>query len=162
MEIRYINDNDSLEDISAIYEASWKHFYKDIIPDSYLESIPKGRWANSINKEGYNNLLFTVNGKAVGTACFCRSRWDSFADYGEIVSIYFLPEYTRRGYGSMLLKKSVDELRQKGYEQILLWVLEDNTSARLFYEKNGFTANGEYLDDNIGGKPLKEIMYQLK
>ena len=31
--------------------------------------------------------------------------------------------------------------------------------ARRFYERNGFTANGDFLDDNIGGKDMREIMY---
>ena len=42
---------------------------------------------------------------------------------------------------------------------MLLWVLEENVNARRFYEHLGFTANGEVMNDNIGGKDLREIMY---
>ena len=159
MEIRYINQADDLFEISNIYENSWKFAYRGIVPQNYLDSIPKGRWANRINREGMNNLVLIENGVIIGTASFCESRWKQYADYGEIVSIYFLPDYMGKGYGNYLLKKCVDELKFLGYDKILLWVLEDNLRARRFYEKNGFICSDEYIDDNIGGKDLREVMY---
>ncbi len=159
MKIRYINSEDDPFEISNIYEKSWKYAYKDIIPQSYLDSIPTGQWANSIGKIGMNNLVLTENGLIIGTASFCKSRWEKYGDYGEIVSIYFLPEYIGKGYGSCLLNSCIDELNKIGFNKILLWVLEENHRARAFYEKNGFICSGDYLTDNIGGKDLKEVMY---
>jgi len=159
MEIRYINQADDLFEISNIYENSWKFAYSGIVPQNYLDSIPKGRWANRINREGMNNLVLIENGVIIGTASFCKSRWEQYNDYGEIVSIYFLPDYMGKGYGNYLLKKCVDELKSLGYDKMLLWVLEDNHRARRFYEKNGFICSDEYIDDNIGGKDLREVMY---
>ncbi len=159
MEIRYINQNDNLLEISNIYERSWKFAYKDIIPQNYLDSIPEGCWANSIAKEGMTNLVLIKNGIAIGTASFCKSRWKQYNDYGEIVSIYFLPDYMGKGYGTHLLKKCIEDLKALGYDKILLWVLEDNLRARKFYEKNGFVCSFVYLTDNIGGKELREVMY---
>ena len=162
MEIRYINQNDNLLEISNIYESSWKYAYKDIIPQDYLDSIPTGRWANSINKIEMNNLVVIENGLIIGTASFCKSRWEQYSNYGEIVSIYFLPAYMGKGYGKHLLKKCVEELNGLGYNNILLWVLENNQRARRFYEKNGFTCSGDFLNDNISGKELREIMYSYR
>ena len=95
----------------------------------------------------------------LGTASFCKSRWEEYSDYGEIVSIYFLPEYIGKGYGSLLLKRCVEELQQRGFDKMLLWVLEDNCRARSFYEKNGFLCAEVFLEDNIGGKDLREALY---
>lgn len=159
MEIRYINQNDVLFEISNIYEYSWKYAYKDIIPQDFLDSIPKGRWANSINREGMNNLVLIENGLVVGTASFCKSRWEKYIDFGEIVSIYFLPDYIGKGYGGYLLKRCIDELGKLGFTKLLLWVLEDNKKARRFYEKNGFNYTNEYINDCIGGKEIREVMY---
>ena len=159
MEIRYINQEDDLFEISNIYESSWKFAYKDIIPQDYLDSIPKGRWANSITKKGMNNLVLIENGIVLGTASFCESRWEKYSNYGEMVSIYFLPDYIGKGYGNHLLNKCMEELKSFGYSKLLLWVLEDNSRARRFYEKNGFISSDEYIDDNIGGKDLREVMY---
>ncbi len=159
MEIRYLNADDDLREISSIYEKSWKYAYKGIIPQDFLDSIPEGRWADRINKSGMKSLVLCENSETVGTVSFCRSRWEKFPDFGEIVSIYFLPEYIGKGYGKHLLKKCVDELNRQGFDNILLWVLEENRNARSFYEKNGFICTDNFLNDNIGGKELREVMY---
>lgn len=161
MEIRYITKDDNYLEISKIYESSWKYAYKDIIPQDYLANIPTGQWANSINKAGMNSLVLIENGRMAGTASFCKSRWEKYSDYGEIVSLYFLPDYIGKGYGKLLLNKCIEELKQCGFSKVLLWVLEDNHRARKFYEKNGFIYSGVLLDDNIGGKKVREVLYFL-
>lgn len=159
MEIRYLSADDDLLQVSRVYEQSWKHAYKDIIPQSYLDSIPEGRWAKSVSKPGMSSIVLIDNGTIVGTSGFCASRWEKFTGYGEIVSVYLLPEYTGKGYGRKLMETAMSELRKQGFDKLLLWVLEENTNARRFYEHLGFTNSGEVLDDNIGGKDLKELMY---
>lgn len=161
MEIRYVNKNDDPLEISNIYESSWKYAYKGIIPKDYLNSIPTGQWANSINKLGLNTLVLTEHERIIGTASFCKSRWEKYSDFGEVVSIYFLPDYIGKGYGSLLLKKCMEELKQRGFDKVLLWVLEDNHRARKFYEKFGFVYSEVFMDDNIGGKDVREVLYLL-
>ncbi|MCM1505844.1 MAG: GNAT family N-acetyltransferase [Ruminococcus flavefaciens] len=138
---------------------SWKSGYKGILPQDYLESIPVGRWAESVNRNGMHNLVAIENGHIIGTCGFCRSRWEKYSDYGEIVSVYFLPEYTGKGLGKCLLDRAVEELEKMGYKSIILWVLEENFKARRFYEKNGFIFSGEYMENIIGGKEVQEVMY---
>ena len=159
MEIRYLRPDDDLSAISNIYERSWKYAYKGMIPQDYLDSIPAGRWAGGITKAGLTNFVCLEDGMMVGTACICRSRWEAFSGYGEIVSIYFLPEYMGKGLGSHLLKRCISELMQLGFDRILLWVLEENARARRFYEKNGFVCSGTFREDTIGGETLREVMY---
>lgn len=161
MKIRHVTQHDNLLEISNIYESSWKYAYQNIIPQDYLDSIPTGRWANCIDKAGMNHLVMIKDGWMIGTASFCQSRWETYHDYGEIVSIYFLPEYMGQGYGKLLLDRCIEELKQCGFRKILLWVLEDNHRARRFYEKNGFINSKIFLNDNIGGKILREVLYVL-
>lgn len=160
MEIRYLVPGDDLFALSRVYELSWKHAYKGIVPQAYLDSIPEGRWAGSVTREGMRSLLLTDNGTVAGTCGFCKSRWTQHPDSGEIVSLYLIPEYMGRGFGTRLLERAISELRQSGFEEIILWVLEDNHRARRFYERNGFTCTEEYMEDSIGGKPLREVLYK--
>ena len=159
MEIRYICKTDSRKEISRIYEESWKCAYKGIIPQSYLDSIPEGRWAEKLDNPEWNTLVCTVDGKIIGTSSFCKSRFRQYEGFGEIISIYFLPEYIGKGYGAKLLEYAVSELEKLGYNKIFLWVLEDNTRAVNFYERFGFIRTTDILNDNIGGKSLNEICY---
>lgn len=110
MEIRYVTTMDNHLEISEVHEKSWKYAYKDIIPTDYLDSIPTGHWANSITKVGMHSLVITD--EIIGTASFCKSRWKQYDEYGEIVSIYFLPEYMGKGYGRYLLNSCIDELKK--------------------------------------------------
>jgi ribosomal protein S18 acetylase RimI-like enzyme len=159
MEIRQVNEHDDRLAISRVYEASWKSAYKDIIPQAYLDGIPEGRWAQIADHPAWRTLVMLDGGKIVGTASYCASRFADMDGYGEIVSLYLLPEYFGKGYGKRLLQAAVDGLTQMGYADVFLWVLEDNAKARRFYECFGFEAGGAYLDDDIGGKRLREIQY---
>ena len=159
MIIRHITEKDDYAAVSDIYEQSWRYAYKGIIPQDYLDSIPHGRWINGINAKGRTDIGAFEDDRIVGTASFCTSRWDKFPESGEIVSIYLLPEYIGRGIGACLLKKCIEELEWEGFRSVILWVLEENVHARLFYEKHGFTATSEIMEDNIGGRELNEIMY---
>lgn len=159
MLIRHIDENDDLMSIREIYEKSWKSAYKGIVPMDYMESVPKERWGGKFGQNGRTDLVADCGDKLVGTASYCPSRWEKFSSCGEIVTIYLLPEYIGRGIGSQLMNACIQELEFMGYTEILLWVLEENYRARRFYEKHGFILTDEVMDDNIGGKPLREIMY---
>lgn len=162
MEIRRLREEDDRNALSRIYEESWRFAYRGIIPRDYLDSIPKGQWAASADKPNISTLVLVADGEMVGTASFCLSRFEDMAGWGEIVSIYLLPDYMGKGLGKKLFAEAVRELEEMGFRDIFLWVLEENTNARRFYEKQGFVTNGKYLDDNIGGKSLREIQYVRK
>lgn len=162
MTIRMMTRYDNKLAISHVYEKSWKYAYKDIIPQSFLYSIPTGKWASNLDKNGRKTLIMLENNEIIGTSSFCKSRFPEFQGMGEIISIYLLPQYIGKGYGTNLLHAAISELKRLGYNEIFLWVLEENYSAIKFYEKNGFIKTDKFLDDNIGGKPLREIQYFYK
>lgn len=159
MEIRFVTEHDDLGAVSNVYEKSWKYAYKNIIPQSYLDGIPKGKWLQSLDNDTRHSLIMLDGDKVIGTSSFGASRFDDMDGYGEIISVYLLPEYIGKGCGKQLFQAAVDELKQMGYNDIFLWVLEENTRARRFYEKFGFKTNGKILNDNIGGRDLTEIQY---
>lgn len=68
MQIRHIAENDDRYAISHVYEESWKYAYKDIIPQSYLDSIPKGRWADAIDNPEMHSLIMLKDEKIIGTS----------------------------------------------------------------------------------------------
>ena len=159
IKIRKINQTDSREEISNIYEQSWKYAYKGIIPQDYLDSIPKGQWCKAFDNPERYTLVMLNDDKIIGTSSYCKSRFDDYKDWGEIISIYFLPEYMGKGYGKCLLERAVEELKTMGFKTVFLWVLEDNHTARHFYEKCEFKNSGNYKEDIIGSKLLRELQY---
>ena len=159
MEIRYLDASDNRNAISRIYEESWKSAYHGLIPQAYLDSIPEGRWVKTLDRPGWQTMVCIENGEYIGTSSFCKSRFDQYPDAGEVISIYLLPDYIGKGCGRQLMETVLNELKKQGFTEVFLWVLEENHRARQFYEKYGFSCTGEYLDDNIGGKALREVRY---
>lgn len=162
IQIRYITPNDDRVAISKIYEESWKYAYQGIIPQEYLDSIPEGRWVSNLNSTGRKTFVCICNEKLVGVCSFGKSRYDQFDDWGEIYSIYLLPDYMGKGYGKTLIESAILELKKLGYEDVFLWCLEKNTTARHFYEQFGFLLTDDFLDTTIGGKDLREVRYIYK
>lgn len=159
MEIRKYRQTDSVTDISRIYALSWKTAYQGLIPQAYLDKIEESRWEHLLIRESDRLLLATDAEKIIGAATYCPARDETFTGWGEVVSLYLLPGYFRKGVGTKLFSACLAELHQLGYQKIYLWVLRDNAAARSFYEKNGFHFNGDVLADEIGGKAVAEIRY---
>ena len=159
MEIRPLRETDSRLEISRIYEESWKSAYRGIVPQAYLDSIPAGRWAEALDRAGWETLVLTERERLIGTSSVCASRWPDYPNFGEIVSLYLLPESLGKGYGKALLAAAVGALVDWGFRDALLWVLEENRRARHFYERAGFTLAGDVMDNEIGGNPLREVLY---
>ncbi len=160
--IRILCPADDHMAIGEIYAKSWKHAYKGLLSEEYLDSLTADRWANRLGRAGRCVLVAEFDGKLIGTANYGEARMSEYAGQGEIYSIYFLPEYMGKGYGSQLMSAVIVELHKLGYDDIFLWVLEDNICARKFYEKIGFSNSNEVKTADIGGKIVREIKYTLQ
>jgi ribosomal protein S18 acetylase RimI-like enzyme len=60
----------------------------------------------------------------------------------DIVAMYVLPEYARRGIGRALLDSAIAHARDAGIEQLTLTVTQGNAAARELYLAAGFVAFG--------------------
>ncbi len=159
LEIRYMTQLDDRLAISKVYEESWKYAYQGIVPQDYLNSILEGQWASHIEQADRKNLVMVEDGIIIGTSGFGKSRMEEMNGFGEIISLYFLPDYMGKGYGRLLLQAVVGELKKMGFDKVFLWVLEENRNARQFYGKCGFVQTERCLVSNIGGKELREVQY---
>lgn len=160
MKIRKLRDTDDRLAVSRIYEESWKFAYRGVVPQAYLDGIPAGLWSANLDQGGRWSLVLEERGRLIGTSSVCPSRWPDYPDFGEVVSLYLLPEYMGRGYGGPLLGAAVKTLGEQGFREVLLWVLEENRRARHFYEKHGFRPAGDVMEQEIGGKLLREVLYR--
>lgn len=150
-----------LEDMVRIHCESWKHAYKGIISDDFIQRKNQSRrekWADILSGENKKHYIIRQNGTAIGMVSIDFPREAAEADTYEIFGLYILPEYERMGYGSETVAFIEEKIRNMGYKKISLWVLEPNIAARRFYEKLGFTPDGteklSYYD-----KPINLIRY---
>ncbi|SET61267.1 Ribosomal protein S18 acetylase RimI [Natronincola peptidivorans] len=162
MKIRKATIED-VNDISRIHALSWKFAYRGIIPQAFLDELKEDYWEAAFVAWIKDNVLTTQilveKGKAIGCVAYGKSRDKSLPDWGEIVSLYLLPEYFGKDYGNKLLHSALADLKESGYESIFLWVLKDNQRARGFYEKNGMGCNNDEYVLEIMGQQLIDVRY---
>lgn len=160
MEIRKLRDGDDLFAVSRVYEESWRAAYRGLLPQAYLDGIPVGKWVPYLERAGRESLLLLDGERIVGAASCSASRMPEFSGWGEIISLYLLPEYWGKGCGKRLFSAVVEQLEAMGYRNQFLWVLEGNPRARAFYERMGFQPDGAYMDAEIGGVSVRELRYR--
>lgn len=146
--------------VSRIYEESWKFAYRGIVPDSYLDAIPAGRWVTAGAQPGRQHLVLADGPRLLGTCSVSPSRSELFPGYGELVSLYLLPCAMGKGFGRRLLAAGLALLARQGYREAFLWVLEENRRARAFYERAGLVQAGQRTSTRLGGATLWETAYR--
>lgn len=163
MEIRKATIDD-ISEISRIYALSWKSAYKGIIPQTYLDELKEDYWVKDFETWLNDNVLtahvMMENGSIIGCVAYGKARDKLFFNWGEIASIYLIPEYSGKGYGNKLLESALLVLKQSGFQNIYLWVLKQNQQARNFYEKNKWRCNeNDESIFEIAGKQITEMRY---
>lgn len=149
--------------ISHIYATSWRKAYCGLIAQDYLSRLPDEYWVPSINawlsSGRLSGLMIYVGKQPVGCCIYGRGRDEDHSDWGEIVSLYLLPEFFRQGLGSQLLEECLDLMRREGYTRFYLWAIKGNVSADAFYTKHGFHATSDHVDYQIGGEDVRDMRY---
>ena len=91
--------------------------------------------------------------KVVGFISYGNFR-DETVQAGEIIALYVLKDYYGKGIAQKLMKEALTTLEQ--FSEIFLWVLKENKRAIAFYQKMGFTFDGQEKILELG-KPVKEL-----
>ena len=139
-------------DIAHIVTLGWNETYKGIVPDWFLEELKineEGRAKKAYDEFDISNntqLVLEIDNKVVGFAKFGKSDDDKLENCSEVFALYILKEYKGNGYGKKLVEAASYELKQLGYDRMIIACLKGNPS------------NEFYL--HIGGKYIKDGMYK--
>ena len=158
--------------IAQIHVCSWRAAYRGIMPAAVLDalSIEKRQlsWQKILARirgetdDGRQTVVADEDGRVIGWAGFgpCRDRDVSAADTAEVYGIYLDPSVYRQGIGTLLWRDVCLRLAAENHHRAAVWVLQENTAARGFYE-----AMGGVLDSGVTraiereGVTLPEVRY---
>ncbi len=169
MKIREADPNKDTDAIAHIHIEGWKSAYGGIINQNYLDSLSVSERADKwkiwlADEESSVDIAF-VDDKPVGFVSYGRLRTPPPGQSairplytGEIMALYILPDYWRRGAGTALLKQACVKLKDFKHQSLCLWVLDKNSRACIFYEKMGGTRIGKQFIE-VGGTRVKEVCY---
>ena len=162
--IRPMTAADDFTAAARVYVDSWQHAYKRLVPQHYLDKLRPEGWTGVMRADPAANLIAAEDGRIVGAAYITHARDEERTGYGELVSLYLLPQVTGKGYGRQLMLAVLERCRQEGMTAVCLWVLTQNHHARTFYERMGFRPSGRNRTEAIGGEllPLTEYIFPLE
>jgi GNAT superfamily N-acetyltransferase len=117
----------------------------------YPREAVHARWAVAVMEPETRTLIAVSDEEPVGAACVTE---------GWLEGLYVVPERWGTGLADALHDRALGEARRLGSASCRLWVLEDNSRARRFYERRGWRENGESRVVEFPPNPL-DIGYSL-
>lgn len=165
--IKEIEKEDSY-DYMYVSTYSWIETYKEIMADEFLEKIENELNQNverlknefeqtKINEPDYKRFLLYVNGEPVGIVAICKSREEKYPKSGELCTLYLLNKAKKKGYGRILFDKAKSELKNMGFNDMIIYCIKDNPTNEFYKHMGGKTIFQK--GRNIGGKDLIENVY---
>ncbi|WP_106498125.1 GNAT family N-acetyltransferase [Lentibacillus sp. Marseille-P4043] len=151
------------EAIANIHVRSWKNTYTDLVDEKDLSNITyenrKTLWETVLRMQKKEQCTFVISNDVdvIGFVSGGPERTKRFQYDSEIYTIYLLPGYQRKGLGAKLLRVFAEEMKEHGYESLLVWVLTQNPSSR-FYERYRAKPVGEE-ETTIGEGTYQETAY---
>ncbi len=152
--------------IARVHAQSWHAAYRGILPGGYLARLQppalSRHWRQRIGFTwGRDVLVAERTRRIIGFATMSDVEDDEelsgFA--GEIGMLYVLPELTGRGIGSRLFHQALATLERHELFWAVTWVLEENSGAQRFYEREGMRDDGARRRDMFDGIAVRVARY---
>lgn len=159
-------ERNDCKDISNVVTIAWNERYKGIVSDDYLNSLYENEEKRATSSfEGFNDnnnhqFVLEVNDKIVGFIYVGEADDDDYLNCGEIYALYIKKEYTGYGFGRELVEVGINELKDMGFNKMIIGCLDGNPS-NLFYRHLG----GEYVKTRVFEKlnlPENVYLFDLK
>lgn len=151
--IKTMETPEEIEGKSLVHWQTWREAYDDILPKEFQETMTLDRCRFFSQKYPDNTLIAMDEKKVVGFISYGNFR-DEAIQAGEIIALYVLKDYYGKGVSKQLMHAAFVALDQ--FSEIYLWVLKENKRAISFYQKMGFTFDGQEKILKLG-KPVKEL-----
>lgn len=138
------------KDIQKVVTISWNETYKGIVPDWFLEELKINeeeriqKAYDTFDENDNNQFVLEIDEEIVGFVNFGESRDDEYENCGEIFALYVINKFKGNGFGKKLVDAAKNELKNMGYNKMLIGCLKGNPSNE-FYKHIG----GVYVKDGL-------------
>ena len=155
--------------VAEIHVRSWQKAYRGMLSDEVLDSLSVSEWTEKRRKflqqpaPEQRFWILEAGQLMEGFLDMGASRDAPAGDrVAEIYAIYLHPRCWGQGLGRTLMDRAIQDLRSGNWQQVELWVLEQNLQARRFYEAAGFNADGATRPDSFRGCTWTDLRYTLR
>ena len=151
--IKTMETPEEIEGKSLVHWQTWREAYDDFLPAEFQETMTLDKCRFLSQKYPENTLIAMDGKKVIGFISYGNFR-DEAIQAGEIIALYVLKDYYGKGVSEQLMHAAFVALDQ--FSEIYLWVLKDNKRAIAFYQKMGFSFDGQEKILELG-TPVKEL-----
>ena len=161
MQVREAVPEDA-EAIARVHLASWKTTYPGIIPQEYIDGlrVEKGiaHWQARLSGENRPTILVAEDDRGIFGFAAGGAIMHPVEGYdGELGAIYLLASHQGKGAGAELVRRVARDLRQRGFGNMVVWVLRGNPACGFYQRMGGVQVAEKRIE--IGGTSLPEIAY---
>ena len=160
MEIRRATVADAAG-IADVHVRTWQEAYEHVFGAERLAGIDPSRrragWERNLAADEHA-FVAEENDRIVAFVSVGAGEREG---EGELHAIYALPEAWGSGAGSKLMRTAIEALRELGYREAVLWVLDDNPRARRFYEREGWMLDGGTKQAEFIGMRAAMVRYRI-
>jgi ribosomal protein S18 acetylase RimI-like enzyme len=152
--------------IARVHTRSWQVGYAHAFPAEALAAISVERraehwtrWLTNPPVPPVAVLVAEVDDEVCGFVSVGRSAEHGV---GELFAIYVDPDHWGAGLGRALISEGERRLKDAGFREVLLWVLEDNPRTRRFYEAAGWAHDGGAKEDTFLDTVVSVVRYRKR
>ena len=171
MKVRHASPADA-DAIGRIHTVAWQVGYDHVFGADNLATIDQAarteRWRTRLESLGDPDdahvlVIEDEKGEVVGwTTSGPSFDEDAPAADGELHGLYLDPAAWGTGAAAALHRATLDRLRERGFREATLWVLDDNPRARRFYEREGWRLDeGSTKEMEFFGMNVPVVRYRI-
>lgn len=130
--------------MAEVHVATWRSAYRGLLPDDFLAGLSvddrRGMWERVIPRDDTTVLVATADDDVIGLCAAGLPIEEELRSPGtvQLWTLYVMESAWSTGAGRDLWLAAERDLRQRGAERVVLWVLEGNERAIRFYRRAGF------------------------
>lgn len=153
--------------IAEVHVKAWQAAYRGLLPDDFLQNLSVDRreqqWREGVQNPEQIILLYELE-KIVAFCSFMPARDDDVdrTKVAELVTIYALESVWGQSIGRALWDEASQHMRERGFSEVVLWVLKGNDRAIKFYERMGMSFEGKTKTETRQNSiTLHELRYRM-
>ena len=138
--------------VAHVVTVAWNETYRGIVADEFLDSLYLNESEraqnsyNSFNENENHQYVLEVDNNIVGFVNVGSSDDSEYDNCGEIHAVYIINGFKGNGFGKKLIETGIKELKNMGYNKMVIGCLDGNPSND-FYK-------------HIGGKYIKQRIFE--
>jgi GNAT superfamily N-acetyltransferase len=151
--------------IARLHADSWRTAYRGILRDDFLnDSVEANRrelWSTRFSEIGREDQLILVSEEGGEIQAFACAFLDADPEWGTLLdNLHVIPGLKGKGLGRQLIAAVAENVRQHRDHSLLhLWVYEQNTQARGFYERLGGVVTESVAETAPDGSRVNALRY---